>query len=321
MTAPQLRRIVRLGFVAPALTGAFLACGGGSGGSLGNVPTASYPVDASVLARAAVVIGSCAPDDRPNGFLKSWYVKVHPVADLENRILGAAECLATHGGGCAAMKACLGIEVDQTGPCADGCSGSVATTCDGTLKFRIDCARIGQTCDQGECVASGGAACDGATFQSTCDGGRPNLCSAGKVALGPICKDLGLTCVTTPGAYGARCAGTGAACNAGSFGTLTVDWSNGVGCEGAKLRTCVAGTEALLDCGTIAAGFTCQSVGTSFFCGKAAECDALGMKWKETCDGDSVVTCNGGKTEKVACTSLGFAGCNSQFGVCTPSPW
>ncbi|MBI2389588.1 MAG: hypothetical protein HYV09_08330 [Deltaproteobacteria bacterium] len=40
---------------------------------------------------------------------------------------------------------------------------------------------------------------------------------------------------------------------------------------------------------------------------------------KPQCDGTTLVVCNAGKRERLDCKSLGFAGCNARFGVCSSS--
>lgn len=296
---------------------------GATGGTSGPTPVASYPLDPAVLTKAAVVLGSCVPDDRANGILSSWLTDIVDPASDDGHVRGAAACLATHGGGCAAVQSCLGMKVEIVPGCTEGCAGSVATGCDGDAAFRVDCAKLGQICDRGSCRAASGAACDGGTFVSTCeDYDRPSRCSGGKVALGTRCSDWGAVCLDAPGGSGKACVGTGAACTATGYSTKNVLLDSGLGCEGTQLRACVAGGEALIRCEDVATGLTCQSFGgTSFFCGKAAECDALSMKGKDTCDGDSVVVCDAGKIVRVDCKSLGFTGCNATYGVCTPSPW
>ena len=77
-----------------------------------------------------------------------------------------------------------------------------------------------------------------------------------------------------------------------------------------------------IDCSEVGAGFSCQTFGTSAFCGLAAECDpSSGAVSDATCEGDQLVFCNAGRLDKLDCKSLGFSGCNASWGVCSPSPW
>jgi hypothetical protein len=77
--------------------------------------------------------------------------------------------------------------------------------------------------------------------------------------------------------------------------------------------------EHVFDCGTLGVGFTCQTMtGTNFRCGLAAECSVSADH--TTCDGDDVVVCNAGRTDRVNCKSLGFDGCDPDVGFCFPSP-
>lgn len=288
-----------------------------SGGS-SQVANVSYPVDADLLAKAAVVVGSCAPDDGPNGWLNAWLSNVYAPNELEARLAAAARCLATTGGGCNALRTCAGLSVDQSGPCDRACAGNVATECEGNTKYVSDCARVGQVCVNGRCRPSG-AACDATTFSPSCDQGAPKICSSALVRGGPKCADFGLSCGVASTSGGTpTCRGDGPAC-AGSYGPYSIDLGGGLACDGARLRACVGGQEAVIDCARIGVGFSCQTLGGAFFCGVAAECNPLTSKGTDACDGASVVLCAAGKAQRIDCKSLGFAGCDASKGICTPN--
>src|SRR5690606_33024833 len=87
----------------------------------------------------------------------------------------AWRCVATAGGGCAALEQCLGITVDRGGPCEGSCADNAFTGCDDQLRFRMDCGRLGLTCDpENACVAEPtGETCDWDTFVESCEDGRP----------------------------------------------------------------------------------------------------------------------------------------------------
>ena len=103
-----------------------------------------------------------------------------------------------------------------------------------------------------------------------------------------------------------------------STAALSVNYDQGISCNGAKLLACMNGFEQEVDCATLVSGFTCQTSGMKSFCGIAGECDpTAGVA--ATCEGDNVVVCNGGRIDKVDCKSLGFTGCNAKYGTCSPS--
>jgi len=288
---------------------------GGSAGASGNAGPL-FPIDPSAAARAAVLIGSCIPDDRPNGHLSGFYTDFEP-SDSYN-LAASIQCLSAKTNGCEGVKECLGVQVTLDGPCVDTCAGNVAIACDDEVKFTIDCSRIGLTCHGGDCIGGPPKACDEATFQETCVGGAPHTCTS-RERIGPKCADLGLVCET--GTMGPACVGTGPACQSNGTSPLSPSFDEGLACDGSTLSACLNGKTATRECAGVGQGFGCHSSGSAFFCGLGAECNPLESKWTETCDGDSVVLCNAGKVEKIDCKSLGFAGCLAGKGVCVPSPW
>jgi hypothetical protein len=297
-----------------------LGCSSGSAGG-GAIGSATYPSDADLVAKAAVALGSCVPDDRPDGWLNLWLSRVYAPGETNNRFLGAAKCLATTGGGCIAVRTCLGLTVDQSGPCDRACSGNVATECDGNTRFVSDCSKLGQQCVSGRCKPNG-AACDATSYVDACVDGVPSVCSNAVVRKGPKCADFGLACGAsspTPPSTPV-CRGAGAACSA-TYGPYSIDFGAGLGCDGSKLRACVGNQEATVDCAALGKGFSCQTASGAYFCGLASECNPLAAKGTDTCDGTSVVVCEAGKIQRVDCRSLGFTGCDATRGICTPNGW
>lgn len=309
------------------------ACGssvdttGGGGHGTTTTTTSVVPTDPKVpseAAKAAVLVGSCLPDDGINRTLDSIYVDFGGSAD-GNLVAKYASCLAGKTNGCQGVQDCLGITVDLTGPCQEACNGSVLQGCDDTLKFQMDCAKVGLTCsvEAGSCIAEPlGAACDYDTFVPSCKDGAPVLCTDHETR-GVTCADLGLVCgpiafLGEPPSGDIGCAGTGPACETSVLGGLGVEFDQGIACDGAALRACVNGREHHLDCGTLGEGFTCQTAGSTAFCGLDGAC-VPGSATKATCEGDNVVICNAGRVEKIDCKSLGFTGCNATYGVCAPS--
>lgn len=311
--------------------------GGGGDGSCGGTPAAEgagwnlgrAPLDPSAAARAAVFMASCVPDDNPNITLLDYYASRGRDAAAE---LDEVACLAAKANGCQAVADCLGITATFEGSCSSpyACHGNVLQVCDDNLEFRADCTKLGGSarCDPSVgCVPCDGAqtapSCDNETFTDHCEDGRAVRCDDGFVVRGLRCADLGLEC--QPDSFGdfVGCYGKGAECqtNWGGDGLLV-----GTGCAGSVLEACVGERSHSLDCGEIAAGFSCQSVAaggeTSYFCGLAAECDgAANPPADPTCDGNSVVLCNAGRIEKIDCLSLGFTGCAPQWGRCVPGPY
>ncbi|MBI5531119.1 MAG: hypothetical protein HY898_00285 [Deltaproteobacteria bacterium] len=299
--------------------------GVGTGGNLDCTSTGAQP-DPDAVARAAVVVGSCVPDDRPTSYASHFYdTWLNP--DRNGLCLrNAISCLATHGGGCKAVADCLATEVDLLGPCERACEGNVAVACDDELRFRSDCGRLGQSCVSGRCVeaSSGAPACTSQSFEDRCDNGAPVGCSGGFEKKGPVCADhQGLVCGDS--GFGEKaCVGSGAACQQTVGNSYEVVVEDGLACIGNSLDACTNGKRHTFDCNGLVPGFSCQAVAGATppaFCGLASECSPKQGKWKETCEGDMVVMCNAGRTQKVDCKSLGFSGCQASRGVCVPSPW
>lgn len=289
-------------------------------------------LDSTKAVRAAATLGSCLPDDRANRILQRMYVS-RGSDSFEARLWRSAiDCLAAKTNGCGALGECLAIVVEPSADCAASCAGSVSEQCNDGLKYRVDCGRYGMVCDTRDmCVLprAAGKSCDSTKFVGACDAGAPTYCSyvskdSSEEARGPVCADFGLVCGPLSSGTSVGCNGAGARCSTGTVNPRSITYV-GTGCDGTKLTACVNEGEVSVDCGTFATGFTCQSkVGaarTGWFCGTGADCDPTEPGSKPTCEGNSLVVCNGGKSEKVDCTSLGFTGCNAKYGVCSPSPW
>ena len=289
-------------------------------------PVKYAPLDPSVAARAAIVLGSCVPDDKPSRILERMYT-TRDADDVQARVYqGATQCLATKGGGCQALVECLSMLVDLSGPCADSCEGDVSSACDSALHFRVNCARFGMKCDPKElCLAPSASACNPATFVPSCDGDVPSRCVGGHVMHGIHCAEFGLDChvagtpvppATKPPA---GCSGAGTTCTGSGGPILGLDLRDSTACDGSRIKQCIDGLRGTFDCATFGTGFSCQTIGPFGFCGRGADCKP-GSATPATCDGDSVVICNAGRSEKIDCKSLGFTGCDPGSGVCTPSP-
>ncbi|UQA60717.1 hypothetical protein [Polyangium aurulentum] len=294
--------------------------GGGSGGQGGTGGAGGGAADLSDKFKAALFLGSCIPDDGINRWLNRFYTQKsdNPMYEYPAELFA---CFKDKANGCKAVEDCFGAkaELDPAG-CMDSCNGTISTSCDDQLKFTVDCAKVGATCvaAEGGCVIEPlGPVCDPGTFKDSCQNGAPLVCM-GREEKGPDCAKYGLTC--GPGAFGggAYCVGSGPMCTQDVSSPLTINYRDGIACNGAKMRACVNGFEHEIDCATLGAGFTCQAGAMGAFCGLGNECDPNeGMD--ATCEGTSVVVCNAGRIEKIDCKSFGFTSCNAMFGTCGPS--
>jgi len=244
--------------------------------------------------------------NRNNAYM--WYAA--STIRIWGRFASRAECLATHGGGCAAVAECLGWDWSALpDACAQGCSGSVFTGCAEGI-VHVDCSKLGLSCDPNAiCSEAPMTSCDRNAFTSTCDGTMPVTCDDKVVFRGPDCGPLGLDC-----ANGA-CVGKGPACTGGSLLNGGQIFYDGVACDGDVLVTCVGGREHRLSCPGIAPGFSCHTRGADSFCGLAAECTPAepgsGSGSRGTCSGTTLEFCNAGRTERIDCRSLGFERCDT----------
>lgn len=278
--------------------------------------------DPDVLARAAVVIGSCIPDDGVNRSLS------HIRSDGERwwhyGLGNAAACIAAAGGGCDALHRCIGLSLERaTAPCTSvSCEGERATGCGDGLIYKLDCAKLGLHCDEKQlCSAAPSVSCDLATFPMRCGAdGIPEYCARGVMYHGANCPALGLECAEKD------CVGGGESClSHGGLSDGDMRW-DGVACVDAEtLRACVGGRVAERSCPDEGPGFTCQSFEGKFFCGIASECVPAELPntsqhgTGESCDGDTLVFCNAGRVERIACKDLGFMHCDPKYRTCGPA--
>lgn len=272
-------------------------------------------IDPADLAKAAALFGACIPDDGSLSFLRGQYFDLD-IMDSSLVTREAFECLAMATDGCAAVERCVGVSFDRMGPCETTCDGSVLEQCDDASRFRIDCARFGQTCDaeEGDCVDDAAPTCE-MNASAMCLDGVPTGCSDHRVREGFDCAEYGLTCT------GSICIGEGT-CDTDRTGTYGLSYTGIVCSSEEELSACVHGGRHAIRCADIAPGFACQTQSGTAFCGLADECDPFGED--ATCDGTNVVFCNAGRTETVDCTGLGFTGCSEggrDGAYCSPSPW
>jgi hypothetical protein len=126
---------------------------------------------------------------------------------------------------------------------------------------------------------------------------------------------LGLNCVDGPSIYEPYCQGEGPRCVGPIETEVNLD-PLGTGCDGNVLQACVAGREDSIDCRNWGSNFSCQQVGSAYFCGEASECDPATYQY--TCEGTEIVFCDAGRLVRVDCTSFGFTSCQEGLssGVC-----
>jgi hypothetical protein len=299
-------------------------------GGDGSIPPApSGPIDPAAAARAALLIATCISDDGVNRTLQELYLERTSNPYRSRAVL---ECLATKTNGCAAVTDCLGLRYSGDGGCGDAsCTDNVYSECSGAdFRLTVDCTKTGRTCiakPGAYCAANGEVECAEDTTAGLCDGTTPVACVDGLLVRGRDCAQYGATCEVLytyqTGGSMTGCKGAAGACTGTSNDdALTARWE-GVRCENGKLVGCLENGLATLDCAESALGFTCFDAPdggstSAAYCGTAAECSPKSpwAKVAATCEGTSVVMCNGGKIEKVDCTSLGFTGCAA--GLCTP---
>lgn len=293
--------------------------------------------DVGTLLRAAVVVGSCVPDDGINRSLTrmaapGWYPTSLPISGE------AMRCLATHGDGCDAVATCLGYELstEEREPC-DACVDSVAHYCGDGAHLALDCSILGGQCDPAAgCVSElPVVACDESSFTPSCDAsGRPVVCDGGYVQSGADCAALGLVCDS------GECVGQGAECFETSLGDSnnSIPTYEGIECVGDMLHSCVGGRSHETDCSSLGDGYTCQTIPSGspscagnacppmVYCGIADECvpgeqPPASEGSSTTCDGTEVHFCNAGRIESMDCSLLGFDGCRVDRGYygCTSS--
>lgn len=218
-------------------------------------------------------------------------------------------CVNAAGTDCAAVRACL-TNGEVAAACvplstADRCDGTVLRQCSraSSLDFVFDCARIGLGCflDADGTATCGLGVCEPDRFRWTCRGDTVVSCDNGVISLAQ-CDAAGLHCVED--ADGGRCAGGGAACT---------DASDPRRCEGTRIRGCIAGSSADIDCDRVVPRWTCGDVeGTAGCVAPGSECTAyplFGSSIDESCDGEAVVSCLDGWIESLSCAALGLGPC------------
>ena len=310
---------------------AVVPIGGASSCSASPDPTPTLPasaaLDADAVARAAVVLGSCVPDDGVDRNAQHLWSNQLTLSAFFYRLSTQLECLANAACGCEAVRHCYGWElavVDET--CETTCTNEVFHTCaeddGGILSYSIDCGSLGLACDeQRGCAEPGGEPCADDGYLG-CSGDQFIGCSGEQTQYGPVCADLGLTCES------GGCQGTGAQCvDTGDGSSEDEVPIAAAACDGDDLLACVNGRAATIACAARGPGFTCQNVAQAFFCGLASDCvpasnGAPSESAPPSCDGNELVFCNAGRFERIDCTTLGFSGCGhpespSQFG-CVP---
>lgn len=287
----------------------------GSGGPWASVGEAD-------LLRAAVVLGSCWPDDGINSHLTRllYPERFSGLGDARPRVA----CLANAGGGCEAVTECMGYSLGAyEGSEPSACVGSVLHIREDGLQGTVDCSSLGLACVAGStCASRDAGVCDEGDYTSTCrEGGRPSGCEDGFEVIGRPCGDFGLVCSD------GECRGGGASCSGGEgYNGADVE-IEGLGCDGDTLRACTGGREHEVDCTRLGAGYGCRELDGAYFCGLGSECvpgeTTHGVSGSGAfCEGTTVVFCKEGLWERMDCQDLGFEGCSEAPGSlrgCTPN--
>ena len=297
--------------------------GGPDLGMSGEHPTAAE------ISRAAVVFASCVPDDGPSSFMRNYYFQ-STEPDYLPIEADMIRCLANTGGGCDAVETCMGITIDDGGPCSESCDGNTFTVCDDELRFRIDCGLYGATCDADEGCLLGplGEECDYDTFEASCEDGRPSYCSGGTVSLGVPCDELGLSCVLDD-SFGsdAYCIGGEGTCDGESQSSNGYELRVGTCVSDEQLQVCANDGLHTVTCSDFHPSLSCQTTSDGSFCARGNACDTYCDRSNPdcdndpfasrevTCEGTEVVLCDMGEIVRIDCADLGFTGC-SRFG-CT----
>jgi len=310
----------------------------GSSGESGTGPTpvtcqahpAEHPtlpdpteLDAALVARAAVITGSCMPDDGVNRNATHFWSSHRSAARPWYRFATQLDCLAHADCGCDALEACLSW---YNGPardtCVPGCQGKVWTQCNDSTtpasELTLDCGKLGLDCDDDAgCIDEPNPDCGSlglGQVQCTSDG-RQETCSAGVLMHTPACDGFGLTCSD------GLCTGDGDACvtDYTQQGDPEQVVFQATACDGDTLVACENEHVARIDCTTEGPGFSCQDVGSKSFCGLASECepadDGLNGEFEASCSGSVLTFCNAGRIEALDCTTLGFESCEIEPGV------
>lgn len=262
------------------------------------------PDQSDVVGQAAIVMSSCLGGAAGPLLLSAYGTEAGPNA-LPELLLQNAVCLATNGGGCDAVDACLGIELEVAGDCTAGCDGDVAVLC-GASHTRWRCADVGLSCVGGQCVDDAGSCID----PGSCDGQTPVQCVMGLGQRGPDCAANGLSCSTGSGVP--ACAGAGAACTPDTTTTDSIDWfGNAIECMDGTLSTCINGMQHDVACSDILPSMTCRmtsDIDMRPFCGIGNACNPF-TSVVEFCSGNDIQVCNAGRLQSVRCADLGFTRC------------
>jgi hypothetical protein len=270
------------------------------------------PVDAAAAARVAIIVTSCTMDMPAEFRLIDFYQRLS-TPESSGDLRAFVDCLDARHTGCRALSECMAMTVAM-GPNLTLCDGNVAQTSLGERTVRVDCSRLGKQCivvgALADCIDAASEVCDedaGRAAHCSADG-RPSYCHGGRVASGLPCHTLGLECVGDE-ASGTFCAASAGACTSDASGRPLVVSYEGRRCVGDRLEACVGGGVTTVDCGTMVTGAACQSrEDAGAFCGFGTDCTP-GKAAATSCDGDSVVVCNGGRIERVDCRTMGFTSC------------
>ena len=285
-----------------------------------------------VLARKCARIASCAHRHDSPLFREPGACVEYWLEHLEDTVEPIPACLAS-AASCVDVEACLHARGNERAAAICAAHPELSTTCDGDALITCAkddpsestltaCAPIHATC--GEAHAAGGlvahaclstASCPADVTRARCDGTAAVVACHDQVEERIACRP-GTACrahVDEDGEELATCEGPA---------EVSCDTVGRRACRGSTLVRCEAhghhGREASVDCGSL--GLECSVVAGRAACrvpdetghgqgeANATGCAASAPR----CDGDAVVFCASGKTERIACHDLGLGPCEPE---------
>lgn len=231
------------------------------------------------------------------------------IGALQGCVLAASDCKG--------VAACFVSKVPTTtcgGASTKGCQGSVAWRCDNNLPVSVDCGDYGLPCRLlgSDPMCARLPECAPGANGPSCSGTNVNYCVTKKGVTDGVkidCAAMGMSCLGSSKTLELDdvCGDpNAAACDKASFVER---------CEGSVRVRCAGGRESRLDCSLSAE--TCaldqEDSPPRAVCGPLQPCptDKYGDEIQDSCDGNKLRFCDGGKMVSMDCASVGMI-CKSQ---------